>query len=257
MLFVGTSGYSYDDWDGPFYPQRTRKGDRLQFYARHFRTTEINSTFYRIIPASSMAAMLRKVPEEFVFAVKANRAITHDVGPETERAYADFRESLKPLMDAGQLGCILAQFPYSFHNTAPSRGYLARMGEELRDLPTVVEFRNQEWLTEPVFGFLREHSLGFCCVDEPQLEGLMPPIVVATSDIGYVRMHGRNSAKWWKHEEAYERYDYLYSEDELREWVPKLQELAGKTGNTYLFFNNHYMGQAVVNAQQILGLLGQ
>jgi uncharacterized protein YecE (DUF72 family) len=257
MLYVGTSGYSYDDWEGPFYPAGLRKGDRLPFYAKHFGATEVNSTFYRILPPSAMAGMARKVPGQFRFAVKANRMITHDIGPQTGKALEDFRASLEPLLQTGKLGCVLAQFPYSFHNTAASRRHLTEIADRMSDLPTVVEFRNREWLAEPVLEFLRERRLGFACVDQPQLEGLIPPLVVATSDIGYVRFHGRNAAKWWQHEQAYERYDYLYTEAQLREWLPKVQELAAKTRETYLFFNNHYMAQAVVNAQQLLGLLQQ
>lgn len=257
MFHIGTSGYSYDDWVGPFYPPTLDKADRLQFYARHFNTTEINSTFYRILPPSAMAAMARKTPDGFIFTVKLNRAMTHEFGPDTDAAFGKFRESLKPIIERGQLGCILAQFAYSFHNNEVNRQYLARMADRLQGLPTVVEFRNDEWLREPVYAFLRQHGLGFVCVDQPRLKGLIPPLAIATSEIGYLRLHGRNAAKWWHHDEAYERYDYLYGEDELKEWVPRLKRLASETRDTFVFFNNHYMAQAATNAKQLIAMLDE
>ncbi|MFO8082145.1 MAG: DUF72 domain-containing protein, partial [Armatimonadota bacterium] len=115
--------------------------------------------------------------------------------------------------------------------------------------------RNDSWIRDDMFEFLREANLGYCCVDQPDLEGLLPPRVEASSAIGYVRFHGRNAEKWWEHDEAWERYDYLYSSEELQEWVPKVQSLDAQTDDTYVFFNNHYGAQAVQNAQDFADLL--
>ena len=121
---------------------------------------------------------------------------------------------------------MLAQFPSSFHNTKPKTWITSSsFGDRLHDVPIVVEFRDAQWLNDETFAFLRDTNLGFCCVDEPDLKGLLPPIAEATSKVAYVRFHGRNAAKWWQHEQAYERYDYTYPKEELDEWTPKIQKL--------------------------------
>jgi uncharacterized protein YecE (DUF72 family) len=122
-------------------------------------------------------------------------------------------------------------------------------------IPTVVEFRQREWIVPQVGNLLRELGLGYCCVDEPRLPGLVPPIARATSDIGYVRFHGRNRAKWWEHDEAWERYDYAYSRDELEPWADKIRSLAEQTRETFVLANNHWQGQAVDTARQLRMLL--
>jgi len=254
MIRIGTSGYSYEDWIGPFYPEGTAKGDMLLYYAREFDTTEINSTYYRLPTPQMLAAMARKVPAGFLFTVKASQELTHG-REEPQAAFRQFREALEPLQDAGKFGCVLAQFPWSFRPSDESRDYLTLLREQLRDLPVVVEFRNAGWVNEQTFALLQRLSLGYCCVDEPRLKGLIPPIARATAPVAYVRFHGRNAAKWWQHQEAWERYDYAYSEDELREWVPKIHDLAGAAETVFVLTNNHWRGQAVTTAKQLRLLL--
>jgi len=118
-------------------------------------------------------------------------------------------------------------------------------------LPLIIEFRNSQWLREDVFQWLCLHEIGFCCVDEPKLPNLIPPVARATSKTSYVRFHGRNSAKWWRHEHAYERYDYSYTCQELGEWLPKIKELTSKSENTFIFANNHWQGQAINTIRQL------
>ena len=154
------------------------------------------------------------------------------------------------------LGCILAQFPWSFRRTPDNQEYLRRFRDALPEMPVVVEFRNAEWVDEATLDQLRGLGMGYCCVDEPRLKGLVPPVAAATSPVGYVRFHGRNAQKWWKHDEAWERYNYLYSAAELQEWVPKIGEVAQQTEKTYVFFNNHYEGKAGQNARELADLLG-
>jgi uncharacterized protein YecE (DUF72 family) len=198
--------------------------------------------------------MARKVSEGFEFVVKANRDMTHAEERRPE-VFAAFRAALEPLLRRGNLGCVLGQFPWSFRNTPGNRDTLRWFRERMDGIPTVIEFRNSEWAEPATFGLLQELELGYCCVDEPALKGLMPRTVVATSPLGYVRFHGRNAAKWWRHEHAYERYDYLYSESELEEWVPKIRALAEETDRVYVFFNNHYEGKAGQNARMMARLL--
>jgi uncharacterized protein YecE (DUF72 family) len=204
--------------------------------------------------ARTLGAMADKVPDDFVFTVKATKEMTHD--REGDPAiFAQFNAALQPMIEAGKFGCVLAQFPNSFRPDEANREYLQVFRDRMGDIPTVIEFRNAGWITDETMEFLRANNLGYCCVDEPQMKGLIPPIAVATAPIGYVRFHGRNYQKWWHHDEAYERYSYSYSDDELQEWVPKIAALNDATQTTYIFTNNHYKGQSVQTVQQLKTLL--
>ena len=254
MLHIGTSGYSYKDWVGPFYPQGLNQREFLRFYAQEFSTCELNFTYYRIPNAWTLEAIAAKTPDRFLFTVKANREMTHE-REDAKRAFGQFVAALDPLSQAGKLGCILVQFPWGFKNTPENRDYLKLCRERLGELPAVVEFRNREWIINETFELLRGLDLGFCCVDQPRFRSLIPPIARATSKVGYVRFHGRNMAKWWKHDQAWERYDYTYNEKELQEWVPKIRKLDSEAEDTYIFANNHWQGQAVGTARQLRMLL--
>ncbi len=225
-------------------------------YARQFNTVEINSSYYRILPAAVFYHLQHKVPDGFKFVVKANQNITH-IRENNQNIFREFRLSLQPLLDNNKLGCILAQFPYSFHYNKKNQDYLQYLKEKMDDLPLVIEFRNNYWIKEKVFNFLREKKIGFCAVDQPSLKGLIPPVAETTSNLGYIRFHGRNKEKWWQHEHAYQRYDYLYNEQELKEWIPKIKEIASQTSDQYIFMNNHYKGKATKNALMLMKLLRQ
>ncbi|MCZ7570466.1 MAG: DUF72 domain-containing protein [Ardenticatenaceae bacterium] len=258
MLYVGTSGYSYKDWVGRYYPEGLPQSEWLTFYTRDFKTTEINYTYYRLPTAATLGAMAAKVPDDFLFTIKASKELTHERDPEVvPEAAARFVEALQPLIEQEKFGCILAQFPSSFHNTPENRDYLRRLRDPqiFGDVPVVVEFRNTEWAEEEVYDLLRETNLGFCAVDQPRFKTLMPPVAVVTSPIAYVRFHGRNYQNWWQHEEAYERYNYQYSREELEEWVPKMTEMASQAPLMFAFANNHYQGQSVQTARQIEALM--
>jgi uncharacterized protein YecE (DUF72 family) len=254
MIHLGTSGYSYDDWVGPYYPPDLPKSGWLAFYAREFDTCEINFTFYRMPEARTLAAMASKTNDGFLFTVKATQELTHKRDGDASR-FGRFVQALQPLIENNKFGCILAQFPFSFHPTQANREYLRALPERFEGLPVVVELRNASWLSESTFTLLRENRLGFCCVDEPSLKGLIPPIAQATSSVAYVRFHGRNAQKWWNHEQAWERYDYTYSPEELREWLPRIGALDSAAEHTFLFANNHWHGQAVDTARQLRLLL--
>lgn len=254
-ILIGTSGFSYDDWRGHFYPPDLAKREMLPFYAQHFPVVEVNSTYYAIPAPATMAQMCRRVPLGFRFVVKAHQEMTHSGGELKPESFAVFRHALEPMVEGGMLGCVLAQFPWSFKPSTGNEEYLRAFRGHLPDLPLVVEFRNSEWLSDQTLALLNEEGLGFCCVDEPRLHGLMPRVAVATSPIGYVRFHGRNAQKWWKHEHSWERYNYLYSEEELAEWAGRIRRLAGLTDPLYVFFNNHYEGKAGQNARQLAHLL--
>lgn len=250
MLYIGTSGFQYDDWVGPYYPEGLPKKDWLAFYAQEFNTLEINFTYYRMPTARTLAGMANKTPDAFVFTIKAAQEMTH-ARERDAQLFAQFHDALTPLREQHKLGAVLAQFPNSFRAQNASRDYLQWFRAQLRDVPVVVEFRNQEWLTAETFAFLREHGLGFCAVDEP----FFPRVAEVTSGIAYVRFHGRNAQKWWRHEHAYERYDYTYSQVELNEWTPKIQQLNGMAETTFVFANNHYRAQGIDTARQLKLLL--
>ena len=252
-ILIGTSGFSYKDWVGPVYPEGLPKQEWLAFYGSEFPTCELNFSYYRIPDAHTLDRMAAKVPEGFLFSVKAYRGITHE-REEPEPQMAQFTAALAPLIDAEKFACVLAQFPYSFHANQTNRDYLKRVREGFGDLPAVVEFRSREWISERTFDELRALNLGFCCVDQPRFKSLVPPVAVATGSVAYVRFHGRNREKWWRHDEAWERYDYTYSDEELMEWVDKIHQLDAEAPLTLVYMNNHWQGQAVGTARQ-LGML--
>jgi uncharacterized protein YecE (DUF72 family) len=255
MVHIGTSGYSYDDWVGPFYPEGTAKPRFFAFYLQHFRCVELNFTHYALPSARTMQRLVDQTPDDFRFTLKSFQEMT--IGRSQDLAlYRAYREGIQPVLDRGQLGCILLQFPNSFRLARENVNHVGFIREQWPDLPLVVEFRHREWVgDERTFDFLRKHGLGFCCVDEPRLSGLVPPVAQYTADPAYVRFHGRNAAKWYQHEAAWERYDYLYSREELGEWLEPVRSLAAQAADTYLFFNNHYQASAVKGAQQFAELL--
>lgn len=254
-VFIGTAGFSYGDWKGNFYPEGIKPSQMLVEYARRFPVVEINSSFYAIPAAKSIASMADRTPPHFTFTVKANRGMTHETGEDPD-VFSKFRHALRPLLDHGKLGCVLAQFPWGFKNNPKNRAYLEVLARNMEGLDTVVEFRNSEWDSDETVELLEELGLGYCCVDEPRMKGLVSPRIAVTSDTGYVRFHGRNYRAWWGRErEAWERYDYLYSEEELREWRPKVESIAEKSDRVYVIFNNHYKGQAPTNARMFEEML--
>jgi uncharacterized protein YecE (DUF72 family) len=291
-IVVGTSGYSFEDWVGNFYPAHIRKGDMLKEYCKHFTVVEVNSTYYRIPHAAVLARMEEKTPVGFEFVIKANQEMTHKTSRDGA-LYASFKDALKPVIDAGKFGGVIAQFPWGFKPTPEAREHLeflrekfdevGEKGSEVGRCPLFVEFRNADWINEDLFESLKARAIGYCSVDEPRLKGLVPPIARVTADIGYVRLHGRNAKNWWGGSGSRggsgagsgdrdglkstdrgsrggsggsgDRYDYLYSEDELKEWVAKIRSMSQLATKTYVFFNNCHAGQAARNANLMKELL--
>ena len=232
MIKVGTCGFSYPEWKGPFYPEKLPAQQMLAYYADHFPAVEIDSTYYHIPPPRNMAGLAKRAEGKVDFAVKAHQDMTHAREKYAE-ALPHFRAALAPLREAGALGCVLVQFPFSFKAAPEHRDFLRRLTGDLHPDPTVVEFRHQSWITDETFGLLAELGLAYCCVDEPRLRNLPPPVVRVTASPAYVRFHGLNREKRWTHAEAWERYDYLYSEAELLEWVSKIRSLAERAERCY------------------------
>jgi len=254
-VWIGTSGFSFPDWVGVFYPEGLPKPDWLPFYAGRFSVLEVNSTYYHLPSPGMIERMCDRTPEGFGFVVKANQKTTH------EHADADvaarFRDALAPLVERGRLRGVLAQFPWGFRNTPENRDYLLEMAGRTADVPWFIEFRHRGWIVPEVGDLLREHGLGFVSVDEPQLSGMVPPVAKATTSTGYVRFHGRNAAAWWGKgpDAGHERYNYLYSPEELQAWADKIDRLAQDVREVLIFFNNCSNGHSVTNAQMMRDIL--
>jgi uncharacterized protein YecE (DUF72 family) len=251
---IGTSGYSFEDWRGNFYPAQIDKRKMLDFYAQHFTTVEINSTYYRIPHPAVFANMVKKVPDGFDFMVKVPQSFTHR-RTDLEDDRLKFHEAIKPLTDTGKLTGLLAQFPYSFRFSPDALDYLSLCRESMSPHPLFVEFRHNGWVNRQMYDRLKVESIGYVCVDEPQLSGLLKPDVFATTNTAYVRLHGRNAEHWW--EGGNLRYDYSYTEEELNEWRERVRKVTQKTGAVYVFFNNCHLGQAVSNATRFSQMLDQ
>jgi len=256
VIYVGTSGYSYADWKGRYYPAGLHQRDRLEFYAKEFSAVELNFTYYRIPTADQLRKYAAQTPTGFRFTVKAHQEMTHrrsgDPAP-----FVQLRIALKALQEKRKLGAVLLQFPQSFHNRTENRYYVQHCVHLLHDLPLVVEFRHSDWITKRTLSKLREWGVAFCNVDMPPLPGLLPKTTFVTGPIAYVRFHGRNAGQWYEHEHAWQRYDYTYSMEELEGWVPHLQEMDESAEDLYVFANNHWEGQAATTARQLRMLLGQ
>jgi uncharacterized protein YecE (DUF72 family) len=257
-ILVGTSGYSFPDWVGPFYPRGMKGEEMLAFYAERFPAVEINTSYYRMPDAKLFERMIERTPEHFLFMIKGYKGMTHDPSEWKDGSICQpFRESLMPLENAGRFSGMLLQFPWAFRNTEENRRHLVELRERLGGVKLFVEFRRDDWNRAPVFEFLRRLDLGWCSVDEPPLPGLLPPEHHVTNGTGYVRLHGRNRDAWWKSGPGADkdRYDYLYSPAELKDWVTKIRNLLSRTDRTFVFFNNCYSGQAADNARIMQELL--
>jgi uncharacterized protein YecE (DUF72 family) len=251
VIFVGTCGYSYKDWIGPFYPPTVRKEEMLPYYASIFHAVEIDASFYGILAPNVTRRMITATPDRFRFCFKAPQTVTHAPDLTTPHVHPDanlFTESLRPMVDAGKLGAVLLQFPNGFRPAPAAVAYFERIVEAFEDLPLVAEFRNGEWQTARTIELLSELNVGWCNVDMPRYESLMLPSSDVTGSVGYLRFHGRNAEKWWTGDNA-TRYDYLYTAEELVPWADRVAEVQEQAEQTYAFFNNHARGNAVRNAE--------
>jgi uncharacterized protein YecE (DUF72 family) len=258
-IAVGTCGFSYKDWIGPVYPLGTKSAEMLELYARRFAAVEIDATYYRVPGIATFESMARRTPDGFRFAVKLPSAGTHLPDAGTRRVHDDvplLRRNLTPLIDAGKFACVLMQFPNSFRPNDTTRSYLEMLRESLADVALVAEFRHREWQTAETTGLLRELNIGLVNVDQPHFKTLPRESSDVTSDIAYVRFHGRNAANWWRGTNE-TRYDYLYEPPELEPWVHRIIDMSANPDvrEVLSFFNNHARGQAVRNAEMLEDML--
>ncbi|MDA4127443.1 MAG: DUF72 domain-containing protein [Thaumarchaeota archaeon] len=244
-LLIGTSGWSYKEWLGVFYP--TADTNKLSFYSKVFGTAEIDSTFYAYPSKGLVLGWAKHSPENFVFSVKLPQEMTHDkrldLGKGVETDLVRFLSLLKPLMEIGKLGPILIQLPPSFSYEKDFRNLKGFLGVVPEDVKFAVEFRHPSWLRVDVWSNLRSKNVANVIVDEP----LLPPDTVVTADFAFIRWHGHGSRPW---------YNYRYKDSELKAWVPKVQEVVTRAKKTYGYFNNHFRGFAVENSLKMMGMLG-
>jgi len=255
---VGPAGWSYADWDGTVYP-RPKPPDfhPAAYLARFFDTIEINTTFYYPPPPKTAKGWVSKVAANpnFKFTAKLWQRFTHDRNASRQEEKV-FKEGLAPLLEAGRLGALLLQFPWSFKNTRENREYLGGLVVEFMEYPLALEVRHDSWNEPETFRLLAELGVGFCNIDQPVLGRSIAPTDRSTAAVGYVRLHGRNYEHWFSSEEhPEERYDYLYSMEELEPWAQRIRNIAARADVTYVITNNHFQGKAIANALQLISLL--
>lgn len=255
MLHIGTSGYSYDDWKGCWYPPDLPRNRMFDYYARRFDTVEINSTFYRIPPPRMMESLVRRSGGQMIFAAKMSRLVTHD-GDLSAQAARAYNAAMAPAMESGQLRAILLQFPFTFTFTDDNRRYLEKMMRLFAHFPLVVEIRHASWRSPDAWRFFADGGINLCITDMPQLEGYPVNSPRLTGQIAYVRFHGRDT-KWFAERRSFAPYDYLYELPELEAWVEPIRQLEKQAGLALVYFNNHAFGQAPTNAGQMMQLLGR
>ncbi len=262
---VGTAGWDYPDWRGIVYPnkKKTKSFDELGYLARYFDTVEINSTFYGPGDPKAAAGWVARVAHnpEFKFTAKLWRRFTHERGSAfSAEEVATARAAFDVLQESGRLGAVLLQFPWSFKRDDAAEEWLRDVVAAFAAFPLVLEVRHASWNSEAVLADLTERGVGIVNVDQPLFDNSIAPAARATSAVGYVRMHGRNYQDWFRASaDRNQRYDYLYTADELRPWVERIREIAARPTirEMYAVTNNHHLGKAPANGAMIEGMLSQ
>ncbi len=259
-IYIGPAGWSYKDWNGIVYPpKRSKNFNELQFLKDYFNLVEINSTFYRKIDPGTIErwVSLVKGSDRFKFTVKLWQKFTHSNEKPTESDVQDFQIIFSILTKANLLGAVLVQFPWSFKNNKTSLEKIDNIRNQF-DFPLVVEFRHSSWNDSKIYKYLESQKIGFVNVDQPVIGKSVKPDKIVTSDIGYVRLHGRNYSNWFNEKSGRdERYNYLYNKDEMTDWITNIREISNTTNQTFVVFNNHFKGQAIVNGFECQEMLYQ
>lgn len=258
-IHVGPAGWSYADWRGRVYPEGAgTKFDTLALVAKYFDTAEINSSFYYPPKPETARRWLDRIAHNpnFIFTAKPHKVFTHRRERLSGNDEQLFRDGMAPLMEAGKLGALLIQFPWSFKNEIDERVYLEQLVRKFTEYPLVVELRHESWNNPRVLQTLEDLGVGLCDIDQPLFANSIKPAAEVTSPVGYIRLHGRNYQNWFRVEaNVLERYDYLYSPEELGPWMDRIREVSNKARQTFVITNNHARGQSLVNAFEILAEL--
>jgi uncharacterized protein YecE (DUF72 family) len=269
-IFIGTAGFSYKDWEGVVYPTdlKKRKIHPLEYLAHFIDCCEINTSFYGHIRPNVGKDWCRKtaaVNPNFQFTAKLFQGFTH--APQGTRPPSPFqltvsaederlvREGLDSIAAEGKLGAVLIQFPISFKNADDTRDYLVALIAKFKAYPLVLEIRHSSWDDPDILSRLAEEGVGFCNIDQPRLGKSLRATEHVTAPVGYVRLHGRNYKDWFQSDNRNDRYNYLYKPRELEGWKDKITHISEQTDKTYVIANNHYKGQAPVNALELKSML--
>jgi uncharacterized protein YecE (DUF72 family) len=290
-LRIGTSGWSYPSgkgtWNGLFYPATrskragTKDFDELRFYAEHFDTVEVNSTFYGQPRAEITRGWAERTPRDFEFSLKLYQKFTHPkmfkeavlksapgaegqlldiLAQVTQSDIDDFRAGIEPLASAGKLGALLAQFPPSFKDSSQSRDYLAHLLHVFGGYPIAVELRHRSWSDAigDTLAMLNGFGAAWVQIDEPKFRfSIRQNYLPNVTSFYYMRLHGRNAAQWWRHDKSEDRYNYLYSASELQEFADVAGAAKELVKKSYLYTNNHFSAKSVVNAVMLKAQLGE
>ncbi len=269
-IYVGTAGWSYKDWEGIVYPQQIKKSQHpVGFLARYLDVLEINTSFYgHIKPEWSKlwCRVARAENPEFLFTAKLNRAFTHSPAAVVESTSAETirpgedderlaKEGYESLAMENMLGAVLAQFPISFKNTNANREHLDSVIEKFKQFPLAVEVRHNSWTNEGTLKYFAQKGVSFCNIDQPALGKAVGPSQHVTAPVAYVRLHGRNYDQWFDSDSRNDRYNYLYTDPELRGWETRIKTIAEKATKTFVIANNHFEGKAAVNALQLKSMV--
>ena len=269
-ILVGTAGFSYKDWEGIVYPPGLKKKQHpLLFLARYFDCCEINTSFYGHIQpktARQWCDLVGEVNPNFEFTAKLFRSFTHAPGAVLQSTSAaslnplsedetKAKEGLDSIASNNKLGALLIQFPISFKNTEENREYLRTLIERFREYPLVVEVRHATWDDPEILAGFAAQKVAFCNIDQPWLGRAVRATEHATAPVAYVRLHGRNYKEWFQADNRNDRYNYLYTPQQLQPWKEKIERLGQKAEKTFAVTNNHYKGKAAVNALELKEML--
>jgi uncharacterized protein YecE (DUF72 family) len=260
VIRIGPAGWKYKDWEGVAYPRPAPRGfDALAYIAEYFSAVEINSSYYGSPLPETTRKWVSSVSHnrDFRFTAKLFHSFTHERKP-TPSDERDFKAGVAPIIEAGRLGAILIQFPWSFKNELLNREYLWQLQARFQEYPLVVEVRHSSWITAEILDTFAALGIGFCNIDQPIFHRSVNPSAYATSAVGYVRLHGRNYQNWFSPKaDVRARYDHLYSLDELEPWAARVESIAEDATDTYAVTNNHNLGKSVVNALELQAFLGR
>jgi uncharacterized protein YecE (DUF72 family) len=252
-VHFGIAGWSYQDWKGTVYPaDASVRFDELSYLVHFFDVIELNNTFYRIPESKMVESWARRIEQNphFRFTVKIFQGFTHEEKKIDPDEAAKFVRALEPLSGKNRLGALLAQYPTSFRFNPENMDRLLALKSQFEEFPVVVEFRHRSWVDDSVREALAERQINYCNVDEPVFRHHVKPSAYVTGSVGYIRLHGRNYASWYSGRRD-ARYDYLYSEEELDQWIPRIEEMDKLAKDVYVIGNNHFRGQAPANILQL------
>src|SRR5512146_898996 len=269
-ILIGTAGWAYKDWEGIVYPEQLkRKLHPVEFLAQYFDLIEINTSFYGHLKPELVKLWCRKaatVNPPFVFTAKLHKSFTHSpvavlestsaatihCTPEDE---AQAKAGYDALAAEGRLGALLVQFPVSFKNTNENRDYLDALLLKFNAYPLAVEVRHASWGNEGTLRYFAGKGVAFCNIDQPVIGRSLAPTEHVTAPMSYVRLHGRRYDQWFEAERPHDRYDYLYTEDELAGWKDRIERVAQKSDKTFVVANNHFEGKAAANGLQLKSMI--